>query len=137
MFITKFSVEDWIGNQNKGFVEPARDWQAIEAAIRELDGNRKTLVTLETDDETHMAVGGGQDKYVVYMTFDNENFHYLVDPSKSDIEESLIVGGQEGIYSAKSCVDLNTTLKAAKVFAELGSMEKSVTWEKDEVIEQV
>ncbi len=137
MFITQFSVEDWIGNQNKGCVEPARSWQEIESAIRELDGHHKTLVTLETDSETHMAVGGGQGKYVVYLTFDNESFHNLVDPFKSDIEESVIVGGQEGFYPAKSYVDLNTTLKAAKTFAELGAIEKSVIWEKDEVVERV
>ncbi|MBD2339842.1 hypothetical protein H6G64_22995 [Calothrix sp. FACHB-156] len=137
MFITKFSVEDWIGNQNKGSVEQAHSWQEIELAIRELDGHHKTLVTLETDGETHMAVGGGLGKYIVYLTFDNESFHYLVDPSKSDIDEFVIVGGQEGIYPAKSCVDLNTTLKAAKAFAELGTMEKSVIWEKDEVVERV
>ncbi len=137
MFITKFSVENWIGNQNKGSVEQAHSWQEIESAIRELDGHQKTLVTLETDSETHMAVGGGLGKYIVYLTFDNENFHYLVDPSKSDIDEFAIVGGQEGVYPAKSCVDLNTTLKAAKAFAELGTMEESVNWEKDEVLERV
>ncbi|MEH1946572.1 MAG: Imm1 family immunity protein [Nostoc sp.] len=137
MFIIKFSVEDWIGNQNKGCVEQAHSWKEIESAIRELDGHHKTLVTLETDSETHMAVGGGLGKYVVYLTFDNESFHYLVDPSKSDIDEFVIVGGQEGVYPASSCVDLNTTLKAAKTFAELGTMEESVIWEKDEVVERV
>ncbi|MDJ0619739.1 MAG: Imm1 family immunity protein [Calothrix sp. MO_192.B10] len=137
MFITKFLVENWIENQNKGCVKQAHSWQEIESAIRELDGHHKTLVTLETDGETHMAVSGGQEKYVVYVTFDNESFYSLIDPSKSDIEVSLIAGGQEGIYPAKSCVDLNTTLKAAKAFAEFGTMEESVIWETDEAFEQV
>ncbi len=52
----------------------------------------------------------------------------LANPTKLDIEEPVIVGGQEGIYPAKSCVDLNTTLKAAKAFAELGAMEESRTY---------
>ncbi|BAY62810.1 hypothetical protein NIES22_28860 [Calothrix brevissima NIES-22] len=137
MFVSKFSVEDWVGNQNRGCVKPAQSWLEIEAAIKELDGQRKTLVTLETEGETHMAIGGGLQKYVVYVTFDNENFHYLVDPSKSDIDETVIVGGQAGVYSAKSCIDLNTTLQAAKTFAELGIMEKSVIWEQDGVFEPV
>ncbi|MEH2182216.1 Imm1 family immunity protein [Nostoc sp.] len=42
-----------------------------------------------------------------------------------------------GVYPASSCVDLNTTLKAAKAFVELGTMEESVIWEKDEVVERV
>lgn len=135
MFISKFSYEDWVGNQNKGCLEQAQGWLEIETAIKELDGHRKTLVTLETDGETHMAVGGGPDKYVVYVTFDNENFHYLVESSKSDIAETLVAGGQEGIYPAKLCVDLSAALKAAQTFAELGIMEKSVIWEQDKLVE--
>ncbi|MDF5720817.1 MAG: hypothetical protein PUP91_10100 [Rhizonema sp. PD37] len=60
-----------------------------------MDGHHKTLVTLETDNEALMAVDGGFGKYVVNLTFDNESFHYLVEPSKSDIEESMIVGGKQ------------------------------------------
>ncbi|NER24211.1 MAG: hypothetical protein F6J86_44620 [Symploca sp. SIO1B1] len=84
-----------------------------------------------------MAVGGGKGKYVVYLTFDNEQFHYVVEASKSDEDENLTVGGQEGIYPAKLCIDLDTALKAAKTFAENGAMEKSVIWEQDEVFELV
>ncbi|NEP59930.1 MAG: hypothetical protein F6K31_23480 [Symploca sp. SIO2G7] len=137
MFISQFSVEDWQGNQNNGSVQPVRGWQQIEAAINQLDGYHKTLVTLETDRETHMAVGGGKGKYVVYLTFDNEQFHYIIEPSKSDEDETLTVGGQEGIYPAKLCIDLDAALKAAKTFAENGAMEKSVIWEQDEVFETV
>lgn len=137
MFISKFSVEDWVGNQNKGCLEQVQNWTEIETAIKELDGHQKTLVTLETEGEIHMAVGGGTDKYVVYVTFDNETFHYLVDLSKPNADESLTVGGQEGVYPAKLCVGIDAALKAAKTFAELGTMEKSVTWEKDGVVELV
>ncbi|HBL13073.1 MAG TPA: hypothetical protein DD379_17090 [Cyanobacteria bacterium UBA11162] len=137
MFISKFSVEDWVGNQNKGCLEQVQNWAEIETAIKELDGHHKTLVTLEADGETHMAVGGGTDKYLVYLTFDNETFHYLVDPSKPDADERLTVGGQEGVYPAKLCVDIDSAIKAAKTFAELGTMDKSVIWKQDGVVEPV
>lgn len=135
MFISKFSIENWESNHNNGLLKEAKNWEEIEAAIRGLDGHRKTLVTLEAENETHMAVGGGNNRYFVYVTFDNENFHYLVDPSKSDSGEPLIVGGQEGMYPARSCVDLSTTLKAARGFAEFGKIEKSVVWAQDLVAE--
>jgi Immunity protein Imm1 len=135
MFISKFSVEDWQGSSNKSSLRSVCDWKGIETAIKELDGHRKTLVTLESDDETHMAVGGGTNLYVVYLTFDNETFHYLVDLAKSDADQNLIVGGQEGIYPAKLCVDIDSALKAAKTFSELGTMDKSVIWEQDAVFE--
>lgn len=137
MFISQFSVENWEKNQNLGQLHQAREWAEIEQAIKELDGHRKTLVTLETNNETHMAIGGGFDKFIVYVTFDNETFYHLINSSQSDAFETLVIGGQESIYPAKLCVDLNTTIKAAKTFAECGAMEKSVFWERDGVFEPV
>jgi hypothetical protein len=135
MFISNFSIEDWQGNQNQGLVKKAKTWEEIEAAIRSLDSDRRTLVTLEAEGAVHMGIGGGTDQYFVYVTFDNESSNYLVDPSKSDRDETLVIGGQEGIYPAKLCVDLTTTLRAAKAFAEFGRIEKSVVWERDGVAE--
>jgi hypothetical protein len=137
MFITKFSVEDWNNNQSQYFIKQASLWSEIELAIKNLDGQTKTLVTLETDGETHMSIGGGQGKYVVYATFDNEIFYSLIDPSKSDQHESIVVGGQKGLYPAKSCVDLETVLPSAQKFAELGEMLRSAVWEKDKIAEMV
>jgi hypothetical protein len=137
MFISKFSTEDWQGNQNKIVVHLAQNWTDIETAIRELDGHHQTLVTLETDDEAHMSIGGGLGKYVVYVTFDNEVFSYIIDPSKPDTDERLNIGGQEGIYPTKLCVNLAMTLKAAKTFSEVGTMTKSVIWEQEKVLELV
>lgn len=137
MFISKLSVEDWQGNQNKGSVQTVKAWTEIESAISQLDGHHKTLVTLEADDEIHMAVGGGRGRYIVYLTFDNERFHYVVEPSRPDVEENLTVGGQEGAYPAKLCIGINSALKAARAFAELGAMEKSIIWEQDGVVELV
>lgn len=137
MFISEFSVENWQRNRTETLVKPAQTWAEIEAAIRALDGQHRTLTTLETDSETHMAIGGGAGRYLVYLTFDNEIFHYLIDPSKSDLEESLVVGGQEGIYPGRMCVGLYRALKAAHTFAEIGEMERAVEWERDGVVETV
>jgi Immunity protein Imm1 len=137
MFISKYSVENWESDRNNGLLKEAKDWTEIETAIRELDGHQRTLVTLETECEAHMSIGGGNGRYFVYLTFDNDNFNYLVNLSSSDKPEILVIGGQEGIYPAQSCVDLTTTIKAAKVFAELGTMERSVRWEREGIPEPV
>jgi hypothetical protein len=137
MFISKYSIENWESDRNNGLLKEAKDWAEIEAAIRELDGHQRTLVTLETEGEAHMSIGGGNGRYFVYLTFDNDNFNYLVNRSSSDKTETLVIGGQSGIYPAKSCVDLTTTIKAAKVFAELGIMERSVSWEREGIPEPV
>lgn len=137
MFISKFSSEDWQNNQNTEVLHPAKNWQEIEKVIRELDGKHRTLVTLETDGEAHLAIGGGPDKFIVYLTFDNEVFYYLCGFAKSNLEESLIVGGQEGLYPTKFCVEIDLILQVAKTFAEFGTMDQTVVWEKEGVLELV
>ena len=132
MFISNLTVENWVGNRNEGELIEAPTWEQIETAIRELDGYQKTLVTLGANDDTYMAIGGGKArKYIAYITFDNLSFYNLVDSSKSDDLEALVVGGQAGDYPTKMCVNWKTALKAAKTFTESGKLEQSVDWEKD------
>ncbi|KAB8316345.1 hypothetical protein SD81_024375 [Tolypothrix campylonemoides VB511288] len=132
MFVSDLSVEKWNGNRNEGDLIENPNWSQIETAMRQLDGKSKTLVTLGADDETYMSIGGGNlGKYVVTATFDNLNFHILVDLSKPDETEKLVVGGQEGIYPAKMCVDLLRCLLAARTFTESGELDPLLSWEED------
>ena len=111
------------------------DWSQIESAIRELDGNTKTLVTSGEDDETYITIGGGNGgKYIVSVTFDNLEFHNLIDLSKPNQTETLVVGGQEGIYPAKMCVDLLRCLLAARTFTECGKLDSLLSWETDKLL---
>jgi hypothetical protein len=88
--VFKLSAEKWVSNSNQGELIKDPNWIQIEAAIRELDGKSKTLVTLKSDDETYMNIGGGKSgKYVVNSTFNNKVFDVLVDLSKSDEIETL------------------------------------------------
>jgi hypothetical protein len=138
MFITRYSIENRTGDRNHEEVIIARDWEAIETAIRELDGQRKTLVTLEADDETQMAIGGGnENSYIVYATFDNEEFYSLIDRSRIGTDRSIFVGGQTGIYPAKSCIELDKVIQAAKTFALTGKLEPALNWEKESILETV
>ncbi|MBD2083530.1 Imm1 family immunity protein [Trichocoleus sp. ST-U3] len=131
-FVFDLSTEKWVGNRNESQLIESPHWRPIEAAIRELDGKSRTLVTLGADDETYMSIGGGKGgKYIVTVTFDNLNFHVLIEPSKPDETEKLVVGGQEGIYPAKMCVDLLRCLLAARTFTETGKLEPLLCWEED------
>ncbi len=132
MFVSNLSIENWNSNRDEGEFIENPTWNQIEAAIHDLNGKSKTLVILGADNETYMAIGGGEsEKYIVNVTFDNISFTNLVDLSKPKEIEKLVVGGQEGNYPAKLCVDLQKVLLAAKKFAELGQLEQSVSWEED------
>ncbi|MEH1938520.1 MAG: Imm1 family immunity protein [Nostoc sp.] len=128
--VFKLSAEKWVSNSNQGELIKDQNWIQIEAAIRELDGKSKSLVTFKYDDETYMNIGGGKSaKYVVTATFNNKNFDVLVDLSKSDEIEKLVVGGQEENYPAKMCVDLLHCLLAARTFTESGKLDALLYWE--------
>ncbi|MFP5269807.1 hypothetical protein [Coleofasciculus sp.] len=79
-----------------------------------------------------MTIGGGYaGKYVVSVTFDNLDFYNLVDLSKPEATEKLVIGGQEGLYSTKMSVDLLRCLLAARTFSESGKLDSLLSWEED------
>jgi Immunity protein Imm1 len=130
MFVSDLSVEKWVGNQDEGTLIENPTWQQIESAICELNGKTQTLVTLGSDEETYMSIGGGAaGKYIVNVTFDGMTFYNLVDRSQPEKIEQLAIGGQLGNYSAKLCVDLQAALLVAKTFAQSGLLEESLIWE--------
>lgn len=138
MFVLNLSTENWVGNNDEGKLIENPTWIQIEQAIRELDGKTKTLVTLGADDECYMSIGGGESgKYLVNVTFDNLGFHNLVDPSKPDATEKLVVGGQKGNYSAKMCVNLEMAILAAQTFTTSGKLEMSLSWEEETTLVMV
>ncbi|MEH2217548.1 MAG: Imm1 family immunity protein [Nostoc sp.] len=130
--VFKLSAEKWVSNSNQGELRKDPNWIQIEAAIRELDGKSKTLVTLKADYETYMNIGGcNLAKYVVTTTFNNKRFDVLIDLSKFDEIETLVVGGQEKNYPAEMCVDLLHCLVAARTFTESGKLDGLLSWEED------
>jgi hypothetical protein len=130
--VFKLSAEKWVSNSNEGELIKDPNWIKIEAAIRELDGNTKTLVTLKSDDETYMKIRRGKSgKYVVTATFNHKIFNFLVNLSKSDEIEKLIVDEQEENYPPKRCVDLLHCLLAARTFTESGKLDALLDWEED------
>lgn len=133
LFIRKISTEEWRRNRNYPTIKQVQNWQEVELAIKDLNGESRTFVTLEKNDEILMGIGGGDTCYVVYITFDNQSFQYLVNTSVLNIPTliQLTIGGQELFYDTSRCVNLETALKAAKTFAESGEVDESLKWEKD------
>jgi immunity protein Imm1 of predicted polymorphic toxin system len=130
MFVTKLSTDLWGRPTDvRDDDVPAPSRQQIEAAIRALDGKRRTMVTLGGDGESHLTVGGGSpNRYVVYMTFDNMEFLNLMSHDRADKTVTLFVGGQDGPFPDNTVVDITLALRAAKAFAETGQPDPSCKW---------
>lgn len=143
MFVSKLSWDEWDGNHDRGNVIEVTTWDEVRSKIEALEGRFRTLVTLEGAGEVHMAIGGGAGRYVVYVTFDNESFQYLVDRSRDGGEmASIVVGGQMGEYTARRCVGLSIVLQVAQLFVEQGEVVRfpsgeatPTLWERDDVLE--
>lgn len=89
MFVTKLYTDKWTGNRNEETFIENPNWQQIKTAICELDGKSKTLVSLETDDQSYMMIGGGNDgKYIVIVTLDNDISYSLLHPVDYEISKS-------------------------------------------------
>ena len=110
---------------------PSPCWTDIELAIRELNGDDRTLVSFGSGIPVpHMAIGGGREgKYIVYATHDNITFYTMVGTDRSEGKVVLVAGGQPGDYLLRNCVTLESALRAAKVFAEECRLDNSCEWD--------
>ena len=103
MFVSKLYTDKWIGNKNEeNFIEHP-NWQQIKTAICNLDGKSKTLVSLETDDQSYMMIGGGNDgQYIVTATLDNEIFYSLLHQVNNDEKKINLLTFRQSLTDAKS-----------------------------------
>lgn len=100
------------------------------AALDQLDGAEFSSIAFVTEDETVMAVGGGDGAYVVSITLDDDaRIYTLVDPSKfEDHDQELVVGGQSGSYQQYQCVCRELATAAIRYFQQEGAPSPDLRW---------
>lgn len=110
---------------------PNPRWADIELAIRQLNGDDRTVVSFGSGTPApHMAIGGGRGgKYIVYATHDNITFYTMVGADRSEDKVVFVAGGQPGEYLIRNCVTLQQALLAAQVFAEECRVDSSFDWD--------
>jgi hypothetical protein len=77
-----------------------------------------------------MGIGGGGGRYVVYLTYDNDEFWNLVGSGPADAVVVLKAGGQEGEYAGNQIVDLNQARAAGLVFLRDLGRDPAQRWER-------
>ena len=129
MFASTLVTDNWQGPiNNESDVDQPTDDQ-IADAIGRLDAKRRTVVTLLAEGECHMAVGGGEGRYVGYVTYDNMKFHQLqTSAAPQGPEVDLCVGGQVGNYAPSDIVSREVAVRAALHFAATGELDPSCEW---------
>lgn len=109
-------------------------WEDVERAINSLDDRTRTLVILAPRPrigDCHMAIGGGGDgRFIVYLTNDNLSFFNLVDPDTANDERAvqMMIGGQVGEYCRSQFASLEQAIQAAHQYFEDGTRAPGLTW---------
>lgn len=123
--------DDWSNGRNACIAIENPSWDEVKALIQDLNGDTKTLVTFgDYDAGYYMAVGGGCNQYILYLSFDDEEkILELIDPNETDESlVELVVGGQRGRFSKNMCVSQETILIVAKTFYETQIPDNSFFW---------
>jgi hypothetical protein len=115
-----------------GDAYPVKSFPEVEEAIRALDGVENTLVILGGKRPVpHMAIGGGKEnRYVAYITYDEDSFQTLVNSRKPARETiTVFAGEEEADFKIHQITPLDIVLKAAEYFCEHGKHDPKLLWE--------
>lgn len=129
-FVNQITADKWIGVSTEDEVVVSPDLEDLHRTIEALDAEIKTSVFLKAETGAYMAIGGGHDQYVVYISpADQEFWNLIADEADANGTISLVIGGQDGDYPARQVVDKNIAMKAAESFFLKGEREPSLHWE--------
>jgi hypothetical protein len=101
----------------------------LDSAMDRLDARIYTTLIIAASGQEHMAIGGGDGRYIVYWTRDNEDFKVLVRPEAEESAQLVNVGGQPADYPAKQIVDITQARAAAHLFFLRQQLDPAQTWE--------
>ncbi len=121
-------IDKWQGNicTEEEYVDP--NPVQIDEGIESLDQRNRTLLIVNVG-ESHLAVGGGGDAFIVYLTYDNSRFFNLVDYARSGAQVAVNAGGQVGKFAPCRVVSKEASKKAARWFLQTGIAHPGMTWE--------
>ncbi len=123
--------DNWEQGNDEGIEIYDPSWNEVRELILQLDNEKKTLVTFGDEDMGYyMAVGGGGDQYILYLSFDDEERIVELVNSKETKEgyAELVVGGQRGRYPENSCISQSEVLTAAETFFRFQTPDEKLIW---------
>ena len=128
MKIQMMVTDCWSGVSNAETETPEPSLTDIIGAVTRLDGKERTLVTLHSEGDAHMSIGGDGGRFVVYITSDNEVFHTLTGDGDPSAVVTLVAGGQEGEYPGNTVVGKDEMLSAVEHYFSDGEPHPALKW---------
>ncbi len=100
----------------------------FDRVLDRLDAHVYTLITIHAEGGKHLAIGGGDGRYVVYATFDDEVFWNLLSTNPGTGTVLLSAGGQEGDFPAERIVSKEQARAAGHAFLAAGRLDARQRW---------
>ena len=128
------NLDHWEYGIDTGQEVLAPTWEQLKALILELDEDKQTLVTYGDEEAgDYMAVGGGNGRYICYLSYDDEEKIFMlvdenVSPDSSE-EVELVTGGQRGRFHRRECVSLPAVLMAAEAYYRTHAPDAGLCWQ--------
>ena len=106
-------------------------WDAVERALRSLDGLKNDSVTLDSVGRSYLGVAGGAgDRYVLAGFLDGFGSFICASGREDGAVVDVPVAGDTNAYESKHVVDINVVIDAARAFYERGALLERLRWEK-------
>jgi hypothetical protein len=130
MVVNRLSIDDtrvYDADGAMAICEPR--WDAIERAIRQLDGKFRTQIILWRTESEFMVVGGGNNGMYSCGLVDQSGADFVIIDERRDKGGHVVVPcGQPTAISNEEVIDLAAVLLAANEYAESGQRCDQVKW---------
>jgi hypothetical protein len=105
------------------------DWGVVKSQIDALETVESGSVFLTAANGSTLSIGGDRGRgYLVFVT-DARGHRYLQSPhSQRTGTVNLVIGFQPADYPRRIVVDLNTALRVAREYFDIGRIEDSEDW---------
>jgi hypothetical protein len=103
-------------------------WDEVESAIRRLDQQRHTEVTISKGGQAYLSASGGGGQFYVFMYTEDERSMCLASGASTDGNTSVVCGGQSIAIANKHIVGLDAAILAAHHYFTKGKTVDSLRW---------
>lgn len=134
MFAKQMIFDYWGGIADHGTTVVSPTWDQVRQAIDDLDGERRTMVTLSERPSSGVwliVAGHCDERFLVTASTGADRHFTLVDAVAGRDMRVMFVGGQDGEYEAAKLVPRAWAVEAAQAFFETGELKHSMSWQED------
>lgn len=107
-------------------------WDAVEAALRSLDGRDSDGLVLQRTSQTYMGVAGGENGcYAIVGHLEGFGEFICASGVEGGPPRDVAVAGDYNRFESKHVVDIENAVLAAKAFFDAGVLSNQLRWEKE------